>query len=249
LTKIAPATIFPISNHVRGGTLKLSVLIPVYNEQQTIESVLAAVLAVRLPDGVEIEAVVVDDASTDDTPTLLARQTDPRIRTFRQDRNRGKGSAVRRALAEARGDICVIQDADLEYDPRDFPVLLDPILEKGADAVYGSRFLGSHRVFLYWHYMANKSLTWLTNVLYDTMLTDMETGYKAVRTEILREMNLRSNTFDIEPEITAKLFRKRRKVFEVPISYNGRSYAEGKKIGLKDAFIALWAILRFRFTN
>ncbi len=210
---------------------------------------LNAVLEVALPAEVSLEVVVVDDASTDGTPAILARQSDPRIRTFRQDRNQGKGSAVRRALAEATGEVCIIQDADLEYDPRDFPVLLDPILRKGADAVYGSRFIGSHRVFLYWHFMANKSLTWLTNILYDTMLTDMETGYKAVRTEILREMNLKSNTFDIEPEITAKLFRRKRKVFEVPISYNGRSYAEGKKITLKDAFIALWAIFKFRFTS
>jgi glycosyltransferase involved in cell wall biosynthesis len=228
--------------------LKLSVLIPVYNEAETIEKVVQAVLAVEI-EGVETELVIVDDASRDATPEILGRMTDPRIRVFRQERNQGKGAAVRRALAEAQGDVCIIQDADLEYDPRDFPLLLDPILNKNADAVYGSRFLGSHRVFLYWHYMANKSLTWLTNLLYDTMLTDMETGYKAVRTGILRSMNLKSNTFDIEPEITAKLFRGKYKVFEVPISYNGRSYAEGKKITLKDAFVALWAIVKFRFTD
>lgn len=194
-----------------------------------------------------MEIVIVDDASTDGTPGILQSLAGPQVRIFRQERNQGKGSAVKRALAEATGEVCIIQDADLEYDPRDFPVMISPILEKGADAVYGSRFIGSHRVFLYWHFMANKSLTWLTNVLYDTMLTDMETGYKAVRTTLLRDMKLRSNTFDIEPEITAKLFKRKRKVFEVPISYNGRSYAEGKKIKLKDAFIALWAIVRFRF--
>ena len=202
-----------------------------------------------LPGTTGREIVVVDDASTDRTARLLAGRASDVVRVFRQDRNRGKGSAIRRAIAEATGDICIIQDADLEYDPRDFPLLIAPILEKGADAVYGSRFTGSHRVFLYWHFMANKSLTWLVNILYDTMLTDMETGYKAIRTPLLREMKLKSNTFDIEPEITAKLFKKRRKVFEVPISYNGRSYAEGKKIGLKDAFIALWAIFRFRFSD
>jgi glycosyltransferase involved in cell wall biosynthesis len=196
-----------------------------------------------------MELVIVDDASTDSTPAILQKLACDYIRIFRQDVNQGKGAAVIRALAEASGDICIIQDADLEYDPADFPVMIHPIVTHGADAVYGSRFLGSHRVFLYWHYMANKSLTWLTNVLYDTMLTDMETGYKAVRTPILRDMRLKSRTFDIEPEITAKLFKKRRKVFEVPISYNGRSYAEGKKIKLKDAFIALWAILKFRFTD
>jgi glycosyltransferase involved in cell wall biosynthesis len=211
--------------------------------------VLDAVLAVPLPGLTGREIVVVDDASTDRTGEILKRRAGDTVRVFRQERNQGKGSAIRRAIAEARGDICIIQDADLEYDPRDFPLLIEPILEKGADATYGSRFLGSHRVFLYWHFMANKSLTWLVNVLYDTMLTDMETGYKAIRTPLLREMNLKSNTFDIEPEITAKLFKKRRKVFEVPIRYNGRSYAEGKKIGLKDAFIALWAIIRFRFSD
>ncbi|HEX7879201.1 MAG TPA: glycosyltransferase family 2 protein [Candidatus Eisenbacteria bacterium] len=230
-----------------GAILKLSILIPAYNEEATIEKVLDAVLAVPLPGTTGREIVVVDDASTDRTPEILRRRASSEVRVFRQEKNQGKGSAIRRAIAEATGDICIIQDADLEYDPRDFPLLLEPILEKGADAVYGSRFLGSHRVFLYWHFMANKSLTWLVNVLYDTMLTDMETGYKAIRTPILREMRLRSNTFDIEPEITAKLFKKRRKVFEVPIRYNGRSYAEGKKIGLKDAFIALGAIIRFRF--
>ncbi len=232
-----------------GGSLKLSILIPAYNEEATIEAVLNAVLAVKLPGITGLEIVVVDDASTDGTSALLAKRASDVIRVFRQDRNRGKGSAIKRAIAEATGDICIIQDADLEYDPRDFPLLIEPILQKGADAVYGSRFTGSHRVFLYWHFMANKSLTWLVNILYDTMLTDMETGYKAIRTPILREMKLKSNTFDIEPEITAKLFKKRRKVFEVPISYNGRSYAEGKKIGLKDAFIALWAIFRFRFSD
>ena len=232
-----------------GGPLKLSVLIPVFNEERTIEIVVRACLGVALPAPATMEIVIVDDASTDGTPSILARLAGPQVRVFRQARNQGKGAAVKRALAEATGDVCIIQDADLEYDPRDFPVMISPILEKGADAVYGSRFIGSHRVFLYWHFMANKSLTWLTNVLYDTMLTDMETGYKAVRTELLRAMNLKSNTFDIEPEITAKLFKRKHKVFEVPISYNGRSYAEGKKIKLRDAFIALWAIFRFRFSD
>jgi glycosyltransferase involved in cell wall biosynthesis len=224
--------------------MKLTVIIPVFNEERTLEQVVRAVAAVDLDQ----EIVVVDDASTDGTPEVIARlEAEGLVRAFRQPRNRGKGAAVRTGIAEARGEICVIQDADLEYQPRDFPELIRPITEMGADAAYGSRFLGPHRVFLYWHYAANRLLTWVTNILFDTMLTDMETGYKAVRTEILREMNLRSDTFDIEPEITAKLFKKSRKVFEVPITYNGRTYAEGKKIHVKDAFLALAALVRFRF--
>jgi glycosyltransferase involved in cell wall biosynthesis len=222
------------------------VLVPVYNEERTIEQVVRSVLDVPI----DLEMVIVNDASTDGTAAILGRlEADPRIRVFHQERNQGKGAAVRRAIAEARGGICVIQDADLEYQPRDFPELIRPIVELGADAVYGSRFMGPHRVFMYWHYLANKTLTWLTNVLYDTMLTDMETCYKAVRTEILRGFNLRSNTFDIEPEITAKLFKGGYKVFEIPITYNGRTYDEGKKIGPKDAVLALRALIRFRFRD
>jgi len=224
----------------------LTVIIPVYNEESTIEQVVRAVHAVDL----DLEIVAVDDASSDNTVTILERlQEEGLVRLFRQPANQGKGAAVRRGIGEARGEICVIQDADLEYQPSDFPALIRPITELGADAVYGSRFLGPHRVFLYWHYTANRMLTWLTNVLYDTMLTDMETGYKAVRTEILRGMGLRSNTFDIEPEITAKLFKRSYKVFEVPITYNGRTYAEGKKIGPLDALRALRALFRFRFVD
>jgi glycosyltransferase involved in cell wall biosynthesis len=226
--------------------MKLTVIIPVFNEERTIEQVVRAVAAVPL----DMEIVVVDDASVDRTPELLrALESEGLVRVFRQPRNQGKGAAVRRGIAEARGEICVIQDADLEYQPSDFPALIRPIVEYGADAVYGSRFLGPHRVFLYWHYAANRFLTWAANVLYDTMLTDMETGYKAVRTGILREMNLRSDTFDIEPEITAKLFKRGRKVFEIPITYNGRTYAEGKKIRAKDGILAVIALLRFRFVD
>jgi glycosyltransferase involved in cell wall biosynthesis len=225
---------------------RLSVLVPVYNEERTLEQVVRAVLAVPI----DLEMVIVNDASTDGTAAILARlESHERIRVFHQERNQGKGAAVRRAIAEARGEICVIQDADLEYQPRDFPELIRPIVELGADAVYGSRFMGTHRVFMYWHYLANKTLTWLTNVLYDTMLTDMETCYKAVRTEVLRSFNLRSNTFDIEPEITAKLFKGGYKVFEIPITYNGRTYDEGKKIGPRDAVLALVALIRFRFRD
>lgn len=227
-------------------TPTLSVIIPVYNEERTIEKVVRSVAAVDI----DLEIVTVDDASTDGTAAILSRLAEEGlVRVFSQPRNRGKGAAVRRGIDEARGRICVIQDADLEYQPNDFPELIRPILELGADAVYGSRFMGPHRVFLYWHYAANRFLTWMTNVLFDTMLTDMETGYKAVRTEILRDMRLRSNTFDIEPEITAKLFKRKLKVFEVPITYNGRTYAEGKKIGAKDAVLAVRALFRFRFSD
>ena len=226
--------------------MKLTVIIPVYNEERTIEQVVRAVAAVAM----DKEIVVVDDASVDRTPEILrGLEAEGLIRAFRQVPNQGKGAAVRRGIAEARGEICVIQDADLEYQPGDFPELIRPIVEYGADAVYGSRFLGPHRVFLYWHYAANRLLTWIANVLYDTMLTDMETGYKAVRTGVLREMGLRSSTFDIEPEITAKLFKRKRKVFEVPITYNGRTYAEGKKIRAKDGLLAVAALLKFRFVD
>lgn len=227
-------------------TPTLSVIIPVYNEERTIEKVVRSVRAVDI----DLEIVTVDDASVDGTAAILARlEEEGLVRVFRQPRNRGKGAAVRRGIDEARGRICVIQDADLEYQPDDFPALIRPIVDLGADAVYGSRFMGPHRVFLYWHYAANRVLTWMTNVLFDTMLTDMETGYKAVRTDILRDMRLRSDTFDIEPEITAKLFKRKLKVFEVPITYNGRTYAEGKKIGAKDAVLAVMALVRFRFSD
>jgi glycosyltransferase involved in cell wall biosynthesis len=225
---------------------RLTVIVPVFNEERTVERVVRTVAATPI----DHEIVVVDDASVDRTAEILARlEGEGLIRVFRQGRNQGKGAAVRRGIAEARGEICVIQDADLEYQPWDFPELIRPIVELGADAVYGSRFMGPHRVFLYWHYAANRLLTWLTNVFFDTMLSDMETGYKAVRTDLLRSMNLRSDTFDIEPDITAKLFKRRCKVFEVPITYNGRTYAEGKKIRAKDAVLALIALVRYRFSD
>ena len=224
---------------------ELSVLIPVFNEESTIERVVRTVAAIPIRH----EIVVVDDGSQDGTPQILARlEAEGLIRVFRQS-NQGKGAAVRRGIAEARGSICIIQDADLEYQPQDFPSLIRPIVEMGADAVYGSRFMGPHRVFLFWHYSANRFLTLVTNILYDTMLTDMETGYKAVRTSVLRDLRLRSTTFDIEPEITAKLLKRGHNVFEVPITYNGRTYAEGKKIRAKDGILALIALIRFRFSD
>ncbi len=182
-----------------------------------------------------------------------SREPDPNntLLFFYHPVNKGKGAALKTGFEHisAESRIVIVQDADLEYDPTDYDVLIKPIIEGKADAVYGSRFLGSHRVFLFWHYMANKGLTLITNILYDTMLTDMETCYKAVRSEVMRSLKLKANRFDFEPEITAKILKRKLKVYEVPIHYSGRDYAEGKKIGLKDAFEALFALIRYRFSD
>jgi glycosyltransferase involved in cell wall biosynthesis len=223
--------------------MKLTIIIPVYNERQTIEEILMRVRQSPL----DKEIIVVDDGSTDGTREWLQSLKEDVIRVILHPKNSGKGAAVRTGIQEASGEVTIIQDADLEYDPADYPLLLDPMIRFGADAVYGSRFLGPHRVFLFWHYLGNKLLTTITNILYDTMLSDMETCYKAVRTDILKGLKLKSNTFDIEPEITAKLFKRKLKIFEVPISYSGRSYEEGKKITGIDGFRALWALFKFRF--
>ncbi|MGH7337457.1 MAG: glycosyltransferase family 2 protein, partial [Myxococcota bacterium] len=202
-----------------------------------------------LPAGIEREIVVVDDASTDGTRDLLralAASGHLPMRLFEQPVNQGKGAALRRGFAEATGDVVIIQDADLEYDPAEYPGLLQPILDDKADVVFGSRFLsGPHRVLLFWHYVGNKVLTMLSNMFSNLNLTDMETCYKVFRRTLLDGVTLRSNRFGIEPELTAKLARKRARIYEVPISYHGRTYDEGKKIGWKDGFSALWAIVRF----
>ena len=222
----------------------LSVVMPAYNERQTIEEIVRRVLAVPL----RIELVVVDDCSTDGTRDLLQTlQRELGFTLLLQPKNGGKGAALRAGFAEVHGDIAVIQDADLEYSPEEYPQLIELIREGRADVVYGSRFLGRHRVFLFVHYMGNRLLTLLTNVLYNTMLTDMETCYKAMRVEVIRSMTLRENRFGIEPELTAKIFKRGYRVYEIPITYDGRGYEDGKKITWRDGIVAVWTLLKYRF--
>jgi glycosyltransferase involved in cell wall biosynthesis len=224
--------------------MRLSVVMPVFNEEKTVEMIVARVLSVpRL-----FELVVVDDASTDATAQALARVVDPRVRVFRHSRNQGKGAALRTAFAQVRGEVVIIQDADLEYDPKDYPRLLGPIEENLADVVYGSRFTGeTRRVLFYWHYVGNRFLTTLSNMLTNLNLTDMETCYKAFRSDVLREIRFRSDRFGIEPEFTAKIARKGYRVYETSISYHGRDYAAGKKITWRDGLKAVAAIFYYRF--
>jgi glycosyltransferase involved in cell wall biosynthesis len=224
----------------------LSVVMPVFNEKATIDEIIRRTLAVPI----RTQLIVVDDCSTDGTREMLAAlQRELGFTLILQPQNAGKGSALRRGFQEVRGDLVVIQDADLEYSPEEFPQLIDLICQGRADVVYGSRFLGRHRVFMFTHYMGNKGLTMFTNVLYNTMLTDMETCYKVMRTEVLRSMTLEANGFGIEPELTAKIFKRGYRVYEVPITYDGRGYDEGKKIGWRDGFVALWVLIKFRFTE
>jgi len=224
----------------------LSVVMPGFNEKTTIDEIIRRTLAVPL----RIQLVVVDDCSTDGTRDMLAAlQRELDFTLVLQPQNAGKGSALRRGFQEVRGDLVVIQDADLEYSPEEFPELIELICQGRADVVYGSRFLGKHRVFMFTHYMGNRLLTMATNILYNTMLTDMETCYKVMRTEVLRSMTLEASGFGIEPEMTAKIFKRGYRVYEVPITYDGRGYDEGKKIGWRDGFVALWVLLKFRFTE
>ena len=225
---------------------KLSVLMPVFNEQNTIVEILQRVRAVPIAK----EIIVVDDGSQDGTRAVLEEHVIgkmPEVQVWYHRRNCGKGAALRTAIAHASGDVCLIQDADLEYDPRDYFQLLEPIVDGRADVVYGSRFIGggAHRIHLFWHSVGNRALTTFSNMLTNLNLTDMETCYKVVRTPLLKSLSLRANKFDIEPELTAKLARARARFYEVPISYAGRDYSEGKKIGWKDGVHAMWAICRY----
>ncbi len=228
-------------------SLKLSVIIPCYNEKDTIEEIVKRVRAV----GLAYEIIIVDDGSTDGTRAILDQiDTGNDLKVILHDKNKGKGAAVRTGFQNATGDVFLIQDADLEYDPRDYPILLKPIEEGISKVVYGSRFLGGPRkAMFFWNMIANRFLTLTTNVLYNAILSDMETCYKVFRAELVRDIPLRSRRFDFEPEVTAKVLKRGHRIYEVPISYNGREWDEGKKISWRDGVIALWTLILYRFTD
>ncbi len=234
-------------NSIKKEYMKLSVIIPIFNEKDTLKEIIYRVQATGIPD----EIILVDDGSSDGTVNIVKEYEGKEgFRIIIHNKNQGKGAAVRSGLNAATGDVLLIQDADLEYDPRDYPALLKPIEEGLADVVYGSRFLGgSRRVAMFWHMVANKLLTLFTNVLYNTILTDMETGYKVFKKEVVEDMPLHAKRFEFEPEFTAKILKRNYRIFEVPISFNPRDYEEGKKIGLSDAFEAIWALIKYRFVD
>lgn len=228
-------------------SFSISVIIPVYNEKNTIREIVRRVLAVGLVQ----EIILVDDGSKDGTRDILPElDAQNGVRVILHDHNQGKGAAVRTGIKHATGDVLIIQDADLEYDPRDYPSLLKPLEEDLAEVVYGSRFLGGpRRPILFWNMVANKILTFVTNILYNNILTDMETGYKVFKKEVVADMVIHAKRFDFEPEFTAKLLKRHVRIFEVPITFNPREYSEGKKIGLKDAFEAMWTLIKYRFVD
>lgn len=227
--------------------MRLSVIIPVYNEVESIKKIIQRVEDTNLA----WEIVIVDDDSQDGTRDIL-KDLDGKdnLHIVLHEENQGKGAAVRTGISASKGDVLLIQDADLEYDPRDYPTLLQPLEEGIADVVYGSRFLGGpRRVVMFWHMVANHLLTFMTNILYNTILSDMETGYKVFRREVIEGMPLHAKRFDFEPEFTAKVLKRKYRIYEVPISFNPRDYSQGKKIKLKDAFEAVWTLLKYRFVD
>ncbi|MGQ9630791.1 MAG: glycosyltransferase family 2 protein [bacterium] len=225
--------------------MKLSVLMPVYNESATIREILRRVCAVEV--GIEKEVIVVDDGSTDGTREVLSKEPEAKVVTH--ERNMGKGAAIRTGLRHATGDLIIVQDSDLEYDPEDYRLLLKPILNGEADVVYGSRFAGGERRMFFSQWLGNRVLTFTTNLLYHASISDMETCYKLFRREALEGIEIKSNRFDFEPEITAKILKRGFKMVEVPISYSGRRYGEGKKITWRDGLSALWTLVKYRFVD
>jgi len=226
---------------------RLSVIVPVFNERNTVAEIVRQMRAVDLP--IEREIVIVDDGSDDGTRAVLAQLADSTVHVILHEHNRGKGAAIRTALAQVTGDLVLIQDADLEYSPEDWPKLLAPIFSGRARVVYGSRFTGERRNMLFLHWVGNRFLSLVTNVLYNTTLSDMETCYKLFDRDLIRDIRLRSDRFDFEPEITAKLLRRGVRIYEVPISYTGREFDEGKKITWRDGMVALWTLVKYRFTE
>ena len=230
--------------------MKLSIIIPCYNEENTIKIIVEKVLKFSLYDK---EIIIVDDCSTDQSRKIIKNLAEDTsiIKYFFLDKNLGKGAALNKGFKEANGDIILIQDADLEYDPKDYPILIKPFIETDADIVYGSRFLGGEyvRLHFFWHFLANKFLTIVTNVVTNLNMSDMETGYKVFKKNVINSIEIKEKSFGVEPEITVKLAKKKFVFYEVPISYRGRSYEEGKKITLKDAFIALYCIIKYRFID
>ena len=228
--------------------MQLSVIMPVYNEKATIKDIVSRVKSAEPQDK---EIIIVDDGSTDGTREVLKSLQGNGVRVILHEKNTGKGGAVRTGIAEAKGDIVMLQDADLEYDPMEIASLIKPIIDGAADAVYGSRFSGGkpQRVHMFWHKAGNRFLTFLFNIIYNCTLTDLETCYKAFRRDLIRDFKIRSNGFTIEPELTAKILKKRARLYEVPISYYGRSYDEGKKIRFYHGLECVWAIIKFRFVD
>ena len=224
-------------------------MIPVYNEEATLREILDQVRSVVLPD-MDKEILIIDDGSTDRSHDIMTEEAEKGdLTVLFHEGNQGKGAAVRTAIEQATGDLLVIQDADLEYDPRDYPALVQPIVEGRVAVVYGSRFLGPRKAMLFWHMLGNKLLTLTTNILYNTILSDMETCYKCFRADVIKDIPLHSRRFEFEPEVTAKVLKRGHRIFEVPISYYGREYHEGKKISWRDAPIAFWTLIKYRFVD